>query len=250
MPQRRTVAKDKQLAPESREVKSLSLEGTSGPLSVDEQYQIEKHNLRVKQWRESPFATGLTEPTWYDESRKPCKLSRGYGDSELERDHTGCLCFSAWVCSRLGADRLGNMTVLKSSEELVEEITVDEESGEIISRTYTRPVIQVIVGPFWPMLIFITYPLIFGASWYTFKLISKGGLPIALVFVWALCTVSLIISLALTAFSDPGILYKHPKAPPQEENTWRWTDQAMSYRPRRAHYDPDCAVVVEEFDHT
>ena len=248
MPQRRTVAKDKQVAPENREITSLSLE--SGPLSVDDQYYVEKHNLRVKQWRESPFAIGLTEPTWMEESQKPCKPRRAYGDSELERDHTGCLCCSAWICSRLGAQRVGNMSVLKSSEEIVEEVTVDEESGEAVSRTFSRPVIQVVVGPFWPMLIFITYPLIFAASWYTIKLISKGTVPLVLVVVWALCTVSLVVSLALTACTDPGILYKYPTPPPQDENTWRWTDQAVSYRPRRAQYDPDCAVVVEGFDHT
>lgn len=250
MPQRRAVAKDKQLSVESREVSFLSLDGTSGPLSIDDQYQIEKHNLRLKHWQESPFATGLTEPTWLDESRKPCKPSKGYGDSELERDHTGCLCCSAWVCSRLGVERVGNMSVLKASEEHVEEITIDEESGEMVVRSYTRPVIHMVVGPFWPMLFFITYPLIFVASWYSFKLLLKGNLSIVLIFVWALCTISLIISLALTACSDPGILYKHPNPPPQEENTWRWTDQAMSYRPRRAYYDPDCAVVVRDFDHT
>lgn len=142
------------------------------------------------------------------------------------------------------------MSVLKSSEEIVEEVTVDEESGEAVSRTFSRPVIQVVVGPFWPMLIFITYPLIFAASWYTIKLISKGTVPLVLVVVWALCTVSLVVSLALTACTDPGILYKYPTPPPQDENTWRWTDQAVSYRPRRAQYDPDCAVVVEGFDHT
>ncbi|GAX15693.1 hypothetical protein FisN_3Hh167 [Fistulifera solaris] len=252
MPQRRAaVAKDRQqVGPESREIISLSLEGGGPRSSVDDPYDIERHNMRVQQWHDSPFAVGLTEPTWWEESRKPCKPNRAYGDSELERDHSGCLCCSAWFCSRLGAQRVGNMSVLKSTEELVEEVTEDEESGEIISRTFTRPVIQIVVGPFWPMLMLITYPLIFAASWYTFKLILKGSTPYAVILLWALCTVGLVVSLALTACTDPGILYKYHKPPPQDESTWRWTDQAVSYRPRRAQYDPDCAVVVEGFDHT
>eukprot|EP00558_Chaetoceros_sp_UNC1202_P001963 CAMPEP_0197260222 /NCGR_PEP_ID=MMETSP1429-20130617/83923_1 /TAXON_ID=49237 /ORGANISM="Chaetoceros sp., Strain UNC1202" /LENGTH=80 /DNA_ID=CAMNT_0042724457 /DNA_START=478 /DNA_END=720 /DNA_ORIENTATION=- len=31
---------------------------------------------------------------------------------------------------------------------------------------------------------------------------------------------------------------------------WRWNDQVQSFIPRGSYYDPDCAVVVEEFDHT
>ena len=30
---------------------------------------------------------------------------------------------------------------------------------------------------------------------------------------------------------------------------WVWNDQAFSYKPRNSYYDPDCAVVVEEFGH-
>ena len=68
--------------------------------------------------------------------------------------------------------------------------------------------------------------------------------------VWAVLTIGLISALALTAFRDPGILPRYHNPPPQEESGWRWNERAHTYRPRSAWYDPDTAVVVEEFDHT
>jgi hypothetical protein len=221
------------------------------PLSVEQEYQVEKHKLRLKYWRESPFAIGLTEATWIAERFRPDVNSRAHGDSELERDSSGCLCFSAQICPLLRAGRVGNMVILKSSHEWVEEVTEDEETGEQTSRRYTRPVLDIVVGPYWPMLVFVTYPIIFGVSGWTLVYgIAPGGKPPLLIFMWTVCTVGLIVALALTACCDPGIMYKYKNPPPQSESTWRWTDQAETYRPRGAYYDADTAVVVEEFDHT
>lgn len=139
-------------------------------------------------------------------------------------------------------------------------------------RLVRRREIDLIVGPFWPMLIFITYPLIFGVS--TFALINGlPGRPLYQKAIWALLTFLLIRALFNTSFRDPGILRRH-KNPPRcmddleeddegdrsrrrigfrwgnEAGPWRWSDQAQSYRPRNAMYDPDCRVIVEEFDHT
>eukprot|EP01082_Thalassiosira_pseudonana_P003637 g3609.t1 g3609 contig12:2417663-2418275(-) len=122
------------------------------------------------------------------------------------------------------------------------------------------------------MLIFITYPLIFGVS--TFALINGlPGRPLYQKAIWTLLTFLLIRALFNTSFRDPGILRRH-KNPPRcmddleeddegdrsrrrigfrwgnEAGPWRWSDQAQSYRPRNAMYDPDCRVIVEEFDHT
>lgn len=133
--------------------------------------------------------------------------------------------------------------------------------------------IQLVLGPFWPMLLFITYPLIFGVSAWTFY----SGIPGKPWFVqigWALLTLQLIRSLFNTGFRDPGILKRHTNPPPvqddsaldadnnnrnrmrigfrsgNEEGPWRWTDQVQSYRPKNSMYCTDCKVVVEEFDHT
>ena len=220
-------------------------------VSAEERYQTEKHHLRLKHWRDSPFAAGLTEPTWMAERQRPSEKSQAYGDNELEPDTTGCLCISAQVCPLFGASRVGNMVVLRQSHEWVEEVTVDEETGERTSQRYSRPTLKIVMGPYWPMMMFVTYPLIFGVSGWAFRdAILPGTKPAVIVLVWFICTIGLITALAFTACGDPGILYRHREPPPQGENTWRWTDQAQTYRPRGSFYDVDTAVVVEGFDHT
>jgi hypothetical protein len=208
------------------------------------EYLKAKRMRRIKVWKESPFAIGLTEPTWIDERY------RDYYDSRADfmPDESGCLCMSARVCPMFGASRVGNMAVLKSSQEWVEEVEYDDETNEPTTKRYTRPRLDIVVGPYWPMLVFVTYPLILGVSGWTFLSgILRPGTSIVLRFVWTVCTVTLIVSLTRTAFRDPGILYRQRK---QKDSTWRWSDQADTYRPRHAWYDMDTAVVIEGFDHT
>lgn len=108
---------------------------------------------RVKKWKESPFAVGLTEPTWEAERLGLSRLGRKnddlpiMDDEYLPRDTTGCLCCSAIVCSYLGAGRVGNMAVLSSTTEWVEFVEQDEESGEEKVTRYTRPRLNWVVGP-------------------------------------------------------------------------------------------------------
>jgi palmitoyltransferase ZDHHC9/14/18 len=100
-------------------------------------------------------------------------------------------------------------------------------------------------------LIFVTYPLIFGVSGWAFTVaILPGKKHPMLVLGWLVITLALIVALSLTGCRDPGIMYRHPRPPPQNENQWRWNDQAQTFRPRLAYYDSDTAVMVEEFDHT
>jgi hypothetical protein len=262
MSQRRPVATAK--APASAEVLpeivnedvsvkgSLSLEAEETvPLAALEDTK-EKGRRRTKLWLESPFAAGLTEPTWLNELEKiRRRRNRDYDDDDINPDPSGCLCCSAIVCPYLGAGRVGNMAVLHSSAEWVEEMEEDEETGEKQVRRFTRPRLNIVVGPYWPMLCFVTYPLIFGVSGWAFVMaVLPGKLPVILVLFWVICTAGLISALACTSFRDPGILYRHDSPPPQGENTWRWSDQAQSYRPRGAHFDSDTFVIVEEFDHT
>lgn len=234
---------------------SLSLEAEETvPLAASEDTQENGNNRnnRTKIWLESPFAAGLTEPTWLDEMEKSRRgRQQGHHDDEINADSSGCLCCSAMVCPYFGAGRVGNMAVLHSSNEWVEEVQHDEETGEKEVRRFTRPRLNIVVGPYWPMLFFITYPLIFGVSgWAFYMAILPGKMPAMIVLLWVVCTAGLISALAFTGCTDPGILYRHDNPPPQGENTWRWSDQAQSYRPRGAHFDSDTFVIVEEFDHT
>ncbi len=219
----------------------------------------------------------------------------------------GCIYLSALICSRIGAGRIGNMAVLKERYVMVEAedddnedndedeqervdgfVVDDDEEGFTIHQhsnsnnargTTTKKStkakqlvrkreIQLVVGPFWPMLVFITYPLIFGVSAFTLYS-GLPGKPLYVQIVWALLTLQLIRSLFNTGFRDPGILQRHTKPPRakdvsdndlatrsigfrwgNENGQWRWSDQAQSYRPKNSMYCPDCKVIVEEFDHT
>jgi hypothetical protein len=67
---------------------------------------------------------------------------------------------------------------------------------------------------------------------------------------WTICQVGLFVSLANVACRDPGIMYRHAEPPPGQEDVWRWSDQALTYRPAHAKFDPECQIIVEEFDHT
>jgi hypothetical protein len=223
---------------------SLSLESEETvPLAAGEDRK-DKENYRTKLWLDSPFAVGLTEPTWMDERKS--NLSR-----RTDNDTSGCLCCSALVCPYFGAGRVGNMAVLHQTTEWVEEEEEDEETGEKQVRRFTRPRLNFVMGPYWPMLLFVTYPLILGVSGWAFVYaVLPGKLPVLVALLWVICTVGLITALAFTAFRDPGILYRHDSPPPQGENTWQWNDQAQTYRPRGAHYDSDTGVVVVDFDHT
>jgi hypothetical protein len=225
----------------------MTKEGVMAPLSIDEKYSREREAAKIKHWKDSPFAVGLVEVSWNDEFSRGS--FSGMSQIDIDPDSAGCNCCSSFCCGRLGAVRVGNMAVLKQTQEWVEEVEEDEETGEQKTRRFTRPKLQWMMGPYWPMLIFITYPLIFGVSFWT-MISAIPSVPFILQLVWAVCTMGLIYALAMTAFRDPGILYRHDKPPPQSENSWRWNDTAQTYRPRGAFYDPDCAVVVEGFDHT
>lgn len=286
--------------------------------SIEQQYHSEKEQTKLRHWKESDYAAGLVEPTWTDELETyrekgccccPNKEALGQIFQEEIDPGCGCVYLSAVVCSRLGAGRIGNMTVLKERYVMVEVDDEDDdedleggqehvdgfvdEDEEALShrrnssksnddnnkndgikktkkkRLVRKREIQFVLGPFWPMLLFITYPLIFGVSALT---LYNGipGKPWYVQLAWTILTGALIGSLFNTGFRDPGILNRHVNPPPvnnndelednpkrrvgfrwgNEEGPWRWSDQTQSYRPRNSMYCPDCKVVVEDFDHT
>ena len=243
---------------DSTEVEPLTAASTDNNKDDEDDDRLQQlYDYKVKVWKESPFAVTLTEPSWMEERFRRPSWNEDDRSRRIPRDETGCVWISAWVCPLFRATRVGNMVVLRSSMEHVPTsmtMNVDAETGETIggelqrnSRSM-RPKLECVVGPYWPMLTLITYPLILGVSFWTlWSGILPKEKPILVVLVWSLCTIGLIVALALTACRDPGISYRTTEAP---NNSWRWTEQAASYRPPRSWLDVDTGVVVEEFDHT
>ena len=195
---------------------------------------------RIKHWEESPFAVGNVNVTWAEDRENCC----GKRNSNVN----GQVCCSAFVCGCLGADRVGNMAVLAQSTQVYNHIQVNEETGERTTTRKTRPKLLWVVGPYWPVNLFLTYPLILGVSFLVgWRTVRYSSAPI--IITWSICTFSLIFSLAMVACRDPGILYRHLQRP-LNADTWRWNDQSRTFRPPRARFDPECQVVVEGFDHT
>ena len=116
------------------------------PVSLDARYESEAQANRVKQWKEGPFAVGLTEFTWDEEYGKYRNNLKDECLSMADNDGMPCICCSAVVCSKIGASRVGNMAVLKQSTEWVEE-EEEDENGETKTRRFTRPKLEVVVGP-------------------------------------------------------------------------------------------------------
>eukprot|EP00980_Cylindrotheca_fusiformis_P023839 scaffold11043_cov122-Cylindrotheca_fusiformis.AAC.6 len=242
MPFTETLVEDQPL---TRDIESQGTIETSKTDSLSvEDVELSKQK-RIQDWKDGPFAESMVR-TWEEE--------RARYDGALFKELTGneatpCICCSAFACSKVGAGRIGHMAILKQSTEWVEEVEEDE-NGEARTRRFTRPKLDMVMGPYWPMLLLITYPLILGVSGLTLVKCIPYKHPL-IVLLWLVCTVGLIVSLALTAFRDPGILPRYEKPPPTEDAaSWRWSDRTHSYRPRGAFYDPDTGVIVEAFDHT
>lgn len=105
-------------------------------LDAESQYQQQ----RIKQWKEGPFAAGFTEQTWEADYNKFRHNLGGECSKCMDNDDTmPCGCCSAVVCTALGAGRVGNMAVLKETE----------ERGDDGERKRT---LVIVAGPYWPML--------------------------------------------------------------------------------------------------
>ena len=124
---------------------------------------------------------------------------------------------------------LGNMVVLAESRAANGEIRLD-----------------CVVGPFWPVMLFVTFPLVVGIS----LIVAVTCLP-ALNPGFAVGMVVLMLATAIalgkTATTDPGILHRHHEKP--EGTNWIYSDQAETFRPRGAMYCSECNVIIEEYDH-
>jgi DHHC palmitoyltransferase len=194
-------------------------------------------NDMVRRWKESPFAVGLTHSTWKEEPILCCSN-----------------CKSCWTpinitsifCRHAG--RVGNMVVLLQRNE--------PYTDPITSRTLQRPKLICILGPYWMVLFFVTLPIFSLLSLYTGYSRMKNESTL-LITIYMISTGCLFFSLLMVGCRDPGILYRHPVPPPSTnhnnntvEAEWIWNDQALTFRPSHAKYDPECAVLIEHFDHT
>lgn len=212
---------------------------------------------KIKHWKDSDFAVGCVNVTWKDDRpswwSNPRSSSDGNGNGNGE-DHSSHsvdhqFAISALVCGCLGAGRVGNMAVLAQSIENYEEETVDPDTGQVTIREKKRPKLLWVVGPYWTVNLFITFPLIFGVStWICYQRIAKSNL--AIIITWSIGTFLMVFSLCMISCRNPGILYRHSQIPITAEEEWRWNDQAKTYRPANSRFDTECQVVVEGFDHT
>lgn len=204
---------------------------------------------KLKHWRDSPFAVGVVNPTWIEDRPKWCGSGGGYNNNDIatsEMDQS--MTASAIVCGCLGADRVGNMAVLAQSTETYTVETIDEETGQVVTVSKQRPRLLWVIGPYWTVNIFLTWPLILGVSgWILYRRVLDNH--IAVIIGWAIGTALLILSLCMISCRNPGILHRYSEPPPESED-WRWNDQAKTYRPPKARFDPETQVVVEGFDHT
>jgi hypothetical protein len=177
----------------------------------------------LKHWRESPYAVGLVGTSW---KRTPCKWTK------LEPGL--CIVGSGWLCGCAG--RVGNMVVLYETTEQVVLL-----NGE----TVTRPQPILVLGPYWQVLVFMTYPLILGVS-LAIAILQLRRRNTILIAIWTFMTLVLLVNLALVGCRNPGIMYRYAERPNED---WVWSDQALTFRPRHAKYASECACIIEEFDH-
>jgi DHHC palmitoyltransferase len=185
-------------------------------------------NDMVRQWKESQFAVGLTHRTWADENIGCCDVLKNFTP------------FTISACCCRCAGRVGNMIVIRQGTE--------QYHDPITATTIQRPKLRLVLGPYWMVLVFVTIPIFLLLSFHSvYNLTDSSGILSA---VWMIFTLGLFGSLIMVSCSDPGILYRHHVPPTGQEENWQWNDQALTYRPIHAKYDPECAVVIEKFDHT
>ena len=213
-------------------------EHEEGDLSRRDPKSLTSYERKIMTWQNSAFAVGRVNATWQDDQSHRNDL-----------DPNPRVCCSAYVCGCLGAERVGNLAVLARTMHEYEHVEiVNTETGEQRRSRRKRPKLLWVFGPYWYINICLTYPLIIGISLLTFMR-SIADASLVVLVTWSACTLLMIFSLMMAGCRDPGILYRHPQPPPDSEG-WTWNDQAKSYRPPTARFDPECQAIVEGFDHT
>ena len=121
------------------------------PVSLDARYDAESQQIRTKAWVESYFACGNVHSTWEAEYIQLRETGWKGQFSKMmdgaDRNSVPCGCCSAIVCPMLGAGRIGNIIVLKQSNEWVTEEVPDLENGGSKTERSTQPRLDFVVGP-------------------------------------------------------------------------------------------------------
>ena len=104
----------------------------------------------------------------------------------------------------------------------------------------------IVLGPYWLMLVFVTFPLVvLGPAVVAVIWCSRFHFAVQLAYA---ANVAIVFGALLsTALRDPGLLQRRPTAPAPD---WNWNDQAQTFKPPGARYCPWCDVVITHFDHT
>lgn len=130
------------------------------------------------------------------------------------------------------ARRVGNMTVLCETQ---------LKSGD------RR--LHAVVGPYWPMMAFVTFPVIILVSLLV-AVMMLPHMPRPVQVVYWLLTLWVCLALLRVACTDPGIFRRVWKKPSSSQAVWLYSTQGQTWRPKHALYSRDCNVIVEGFDHT
>jgi hypothetical protein len=213
-------------------------------LSLRDPKSLTAFERKILHWQTSPFAVGRVNASWKDDQYNWFRPGRNG-----QYDRNSKVCCSAHVCGFIGAKRVGNLAVLAQTTEEYDHIEIiNEETGEHRKSRRKRPKLLWVLGPYWHFNFFLTYPLIIGISLLT-GLRNLADSSLAVIVSWSVCTFLMIFSLIMAGCRDPGVLYRHPHPPPNTQG-WTWNDQAKTYRPPSARFDPECQAVIEGFDHT
>jgi hypothetical protein len=100
----------------------------SGSLSLDARYESENQALKLKQWKEGHFASGMSPSTWGEEYQKWRYNFRAQCTDFSHDDGNPC------------------MAILRQSTEWVEQ-EEEDESGEMKPTRFTRPRLDFVAGP-------------------------------------------------------------------------------------------------------
>lgn len=187
----------------------------------------------VEDWKKSVFAIGRSKLTWKEE-----RESSHSNEVIWTASPWNVIC-TAYVCRCTG--RVGNMVVLWQRTEHLQ-----AQDGTI----YERPKLLCMLGPYWMVLLGLTIPICTLVTfWTAYSKLEQTSMVAQI--IWIVSTSGLFVSLLNVAFRDPGILYRRSEIPQDDDDTsWRWNDQAYTFRPADARFDADCCLVVEKFDHT
>lgn len=228
---------------------------------------IEVETIAFRHWKKSSYAVRCVPPTWEEEiqTRRNALVTSGASSHNIcthacqqhPRDDGQSMCccqiLSGFLCGNqyVRAKRLGNMVVLREmlDEEEASTSLIDEDDSPKKKKdnpTVRSTRIVWILGPYWPFLCLVTYPLVYGISSLTL-LVAIPRQRSSIILLWALCTAALLYNLFNVSCRDPGILRRHSEPP--SDHGWRWNSDTLSYIPRGAVYDPDCGCVIEDYDH-